>query len=269
MDGRIKNVVLTAVSLLAIAAVIFWQFSDRQKKEMLLSDSLDLLGQKLLSLVHDESAKQDLQLMFNDFRDKAVEGLLGPKDVEQVAASILNMENAGDTLSQAQAASILPVLFHENIRKKRTLPSGPEEKKWRPGEKRELGQRLHTVLEFNERMLREFPPPRGHKRHPRKFHFQVEDGIVIHMDPELRKSIESESKQLRTQFEKMEELHMVKMQRQIEKEVQMEMEKLRAHLDSVAVELQKMDWGKFQPPEMPEIRIEIQMEDSARAQDKE
>jgi hypothetical protein len=258
MNERVKKMGLTILSVIAILAVIAWQFSDRNRKEAILSESLDLLGQKLISLVPDQAAKNDLELLFNDFREKAVQGLLGPKEVEQVAANILNVENAGDTLTRAQAASILPFPLLENVREQHTMAAESEAEKWRPGERRELGERLYAMLEFNERVRRELPRPPGHPRGPKKFHFRADSGLVVHMDPELLKSM-AESKRFEAHVRKMEKLHMIRMQKEIEREIQVEM-------DSLAKELQQMNWGQFRPPAIPEIRIEAQVDDSTRVE---
>ena len=70
---------------------------------------VDLLGDKLVSLIPKEEDKKEVAAIYEQFRTQVKEKKVKPEDVEQVASAIINLSNASDSLSRDEAEALLRV----------------------------------------------------------------------------------------------------------------------------------------------------------------
>ena len=103
----LKKTVFAIFIVAVIAVVSIWQYSDQSSKQTVLEESLDLLGNKLLAMVPPGNSKATLAEVYDNFKQKAIAGLVGEQEVEQVAANILNASNTETELTPRQAQAII------------------------------------------------------------------------------------------------------------------------------------------------------------------
>ncbi len=93
------------VLLLAVAASLSWFFS--KVRQTGVENYLGLLGNSLFAMVPEGEDKDQLKKKYGQFLADVAERKVPPEQVEQVAASILNLSNASQGLTAAQAETLL------------------------------------------------------------------------------------------------------------------------------------------------------------------
>jgi len=74
---------------------------------------VDLLGNKLMDLVPKEQEKQELAVIYDEFKSKVKEKKIRPENVEQIASAIINLSNVSDTVSLAEAEALIRIAIPE------------------------------------------------------------------------------------------------------------------------------------------------------------
>ncbi|MDW7682333.1 MAG: hypothetical protein SCK70_17345 [bacterium] len=91
MGKALKNIGVFVIAI-SLTAVIFWLvFLDKESQEIVLEHSLNMLGNKLLAMVPEGAEKGGVKQMYDNFVKQASAREVEPEQVEQVAASILNL----------------------------------------------------------------------------------------------------------------------------------------------------------------------------------
>lgn len=93
------------VLLLAVAASLSWFFS--KVRQTGVENYLGLLGNSLFAMVPEGKDKDQLKKKYGQFLADVAERKVPPEQVEQIAASILNLSNASQGLTAAQAETLL------------------------------------------------------------------------------------------------------------------------------------------------------------------
>lgn len=70
---------------------------------------VDLLGKKLVALIPEEHEKQEMAAIIDEFKIKVKEKSISPENVEQIASTIINLSNAGDSLSLSDAEALIQI----------------------------------------------------------------------------------------------------------------------------------------------------------------
>ena len=77
------------------------------QKEDFMSDPLDAIGARFAGLMTNETDKAEFDESFAEFRQKVMDKEVSPEQFESVAATILNMEAAGEQLTWEEAEMVL------------------------------------------------------------------------------------------------------------------------------------------------------------------
>ena len=141
-----------------------------QNKEDILSYSLDLIGEQLISMVDDADSKERLATRFASFKERVLENEIAREQVENIAANVLNLSISGSKLTPMEAQLVLDMPFMTDITE---LPSSaldanvpepadiestsPPDARRPPRfrgnmdtrERRQLGERLQSIIALN------------------------------------------------------------------------------------------------------------------------
>ena len=90
---------------LIIAVGSYWFVKEMPMDN--LEHYVDYLGDKLVSLVPKAQEKEELAQLYEKFKTRVSEKNIDPAEVEQIAAAIINLSNANDSLSLEEAESLL------------------------------------------------------------------------------------------------------------------------------------------------------------------
>lgn len=227
--------------LLALAAFGISYYTSH--RESALEASLGFIGDKLLALVPDGENKQNLAALYNDFKQQVLDRKIAPQQVEQVAASVLNLTQSEAQLTPEQAESVLRFSF--------LIPSAafamPVDTSSLPGfaptaqvmpaavpsvpltSLDSLGERLKSACEFEKkyRVLvatrpEAQPPPRPFMR------FRADDGLRLDIDVNLEAHLPpAEREQLKRELRQLEKERRVVWKENFSEEVQREMAHVR------------------------------------------
>jgi hypothetical protein len=236
---------------IAVAAVLLWQYSDRSSKQDVLEQSLDLLGKKLLAMVPDGNNKAAISEVYDNFKEKAITGLLGEREVEQVAANILNASNRKSELTPQQAETILagqryaadqlpdlpPYQGRADLKQPppgaRSAPAGPPPPP--------LGSRILTMVRFNDQMLARLQDQQPtDPRITRHMRYRADAGLRVELDKALRLELTTaELQNLQEDLKALEEVHLAEWRENLAEEIDFEIQSASAGLDSLHLELQQ------------------------------
>jgi hypothetical protein len=144
---------------------------------------IDLMGEKLMTLVQKEQEKEDLALKYDQFKEKVREKKVDPEKVEQMAAAIINLSNAKDTLSLIEAESLIEIAVPILQGEEPLLHVEPEPEEWI-----ELNDRLNRVYELEEQLKeRELMLPRESA-----ISYRVDEDLNVIIDSRVRETLEEE-----------------------------------------------------------------------------
>jgi len=217
-----------------------------------LDQYVELLGDKLLTMVPEVSGKEKLAEMYQGFLERVRKREVDPAQVERVAAGILNLSNAHETLTpeQAEAVMRLASAMPESDSARKTpapLPS-PTSREWD-----NLGKRLEKALEFNEKM-KELPRPSEKREKPltTQIMFRVDNGLKIVINSNVRAELnQQEFRELSKEIQILEKQKILLWQKDYEKEMAAEMRKAEEELKRVQKELSEQN-----------IKVEVQVQNA-------
>jgi len=243
----IKKIATGILIILVVLAVSLWQYSDKSSKQSVLEESLDLLGDKLLAMVPAGNSKATLTEVYNNFKQKAIAGLVGEQEVEQVAANILNASNNETELTPRQAEAIIVGEPYMSMQSGNWTPRTTDDTTWAIPPKPpkgapssalppDFGERIIAMVHFNDQMAASF------KRHNMKINrigkhmrFRADKGLRIEMDSAIRDQLPAaEFEVLGKELVRMENLEWCD---NLAEEIEMEISIKTAEIESLHVEL--------------------------------
>jgi hypothetical protein len=148
---------------------------------------LDLLGQRLVELVPAQNDKEQLSAKYDQLKDRVKEKEIEPENLEKMAAAIINLSNARDTLSLKEAELLIEIALDsvaevENNRDK-LIEADLSPEKWE-----NLHNRLGIIDELDKKL--EHDPVISGPRPDRNY--RVDNRLNIIIDSRERKKLENE-----------------------------------------------------------------------------
>ncbi len=168
MLEKIRDKSFAVVVVFLIAVGIYWILEQLQQDYM--DQYINILGEKLISMVPESSEKEALSEVVDQFKTKFEKNEVPPEQLEKIVADVYNYSYLSDTLSLEQARALITV-----PEAPRATPPQINDKKWR-----ELERKLSTVYRFDEksRLLPE-----------RDLKFRVDQNLKILVDDTIRQAI--------------------------------------------------------------------------------
>ena len=87
-----------------------------EQKEDFLSDPLDAIGARFSDLMADDASKAEFSESYAEFRKKVIDQEITPEQFESVAASVLNLESSGESISWEEANMVLALASEPTYR---------------------------------------------------------------------------------------------------------------------------------------------------------
>ncbi|HDP98625.1 MAG TPA: hypothetical protein ENN22_05520 [bacterium] len=249
MNKALKNIGVFVIAI-SLTAVIFWLvFLDKESQEIVLEHSLNMLGNRLLAMVPDGAEKGGVKQMYDNFVKQASAREVEPEQVEQVAASILNLSQLDTVITPEQAMAVLrfsleaPVKIeridrmHEPIQGEAGITADSSsifsprdvaefQEKWES-----LGERIHQMYQFNHDVTDAIKNQAKQMRENQlQLFYRVDDGMRVVIDPQLKAQLNlKKHKQLSRKIRRMEQQELLQWRGDFQKE----MEQLRRELRSL------------------------------------
>ena len=249
MGKALKKLSFFIVSFVITVGIFWLFFLDKESKNNILEYSLNLLGKRLIAMVPDNSDKSSVKNLYDNFVKQAAAKKITPKQVEYVAANILNLSNLDTTLTPEQAEAVLEFSLEaplelEKISEKSealkttsekghitmivTPPSSKEipQKKWN-----ELGVRIQELNEMNDELNRAMRDQSGGKGEEcLHLNYRIDNGLRITLDHRMKEKLQDKKyRQLSRDIHRMEDKHLLEWRKNFEKE----MKKMRVELNEL------------------------------------
>lgn len=159
----LKKISFTFLVLVISTGIFFLLVKDEQVKKDILHKSLDLFGDQLLAMVPDGVQKTTLEKRYQEFMEKADKNEITTKDIEKVAANILNITTHDTLVSAETAMNVLAVIPEDTItrpapinepRKIISIPKWPRRKQTDDMllKRRLLAKKLQQLQEFKKQL---------------------------------------------------------------------------------------------------------------------
>lgn len=203
-----------------------------------LDQYVELLGDRLLTMVPAGSGKEKLAEMYQGFLERVRKREVDPEQVERVAAGILNLSNAHEILTPEQAEAVIRLASalpeSDSARKAPALLPSPTSREWD-----NLGKRLEKALEFNEKMKEiPIPPEKREKPLTTQIMFRVDNGLKIVVNSDVKAELSrQEFREISKEIQILEKQKILLWQKDYEKEMAAEMRKVEEELKRVQKEL--------------------------------
>ena len=239
MWNALKKIGFSLVVLILTAAIFWLFFLDKQSKQDALEYSLSLLGDDLMAMVPEGTGKKPVQELYNSFLQKARQGKVESKQVEYVAANIINLSNTETEITPEQAEAILQLSLSSPERIERMGEELPEpimeESHFSLEERKSLGERLKTLYEFNSEMkeaMKDYAPKQ--EKRQRQIHYRIEGDLKIAMDTDLKAELNRDKfKRMAKELKQLEKERMLEWKDNFAQELEQEMENLSVELASL------------------------------------
>ncbi len=239
MLNALKKIGFFLVVLIVTAAIFWLVFLDKQSKQDVLEYSLNLLGDDLMAMVPEGEGKKPVQELYDRFLQKAKQGKVEPKQVEYVAANIMNFSNTETTITPQQAEAILQlsISFPERIERiaDDSLEQIVEEPYFSDEERKSLGERIKTLYEFNSDLksyMKDYTAKQ--EKRQRQIHYRIEEDLKIAMDTDLKAEFDrKEFKRVAKEMKQLEKEKILEWKENFAEELEQEMENLRRELESL------------------------------------
>jgi hypothetical protein len=146
---------------------------------------VDLLGEKLMTLIPKEQDKKEVAAIYEEFRSKVKEKKVRPENVEQVASAIINLSNASDSLTRSEAEALIQIAIKAIPADSVGLVHVPDVEAT-PEEWEELNKRLSGVYKI-EKSLKDhvIVSPKGSKPP-----YRVDENLNIIVDSRVKRDLE-------------------------------------------------------------------------------
>ena len=241
MMDALKKIGLFLVTI-ALTLFIFWLvFLDKESKSDVLEYSLNLLGDKLMAMVPENSDKSSVKNLYDSFVKQAKAKEVAPEQVEYVAANIFNLSNLDTTLTPAQAKAILKYSLAAPMKLERlsnrpetsvvpssekasvSLVEAPDSPKSFPQQKwDDLGIRIQELNKMNDKLkyaMREHAHEMREKH--LQMHYRIDKGLRVTIDPQLKEKFRHKKyRRLSRELRKMEDKELVEWRKNFKKEME-------------------------------------------------
>ncbi len=156
----LKKISFALLVLVISAGIFFLLVKDEQVKKDILRKSLDLFGDQLLAMVPDGEQKAALEKRYQEFLNKADKNEIPTKDIEKVAANILNLTTQDTLISAETAMNVLAVIHMDTMAnseddKNNAIPKPPLLKTTNDQlvvERRTLAKKLQQLQKFKKQL---------------------------------------------------------------------------------------------------------------------
>lgn len=246
MRERLRRIGFGLSIVLVLVLIYFMFYAEEGVQQSVFEHSLNLMGQTLLAMVPDGAGKAELARLYDDFKQSALQEEISPRQVELVAANILNLRARQEQLSAEQAERILLVAFQSGGTS--ASPAPPQEKPpppdtINPRKWQDLGERISQMFEANE-ALRETIQEQVKQQTElaRQFHFEVQDGLRLKLDTRLKTELSGKSlKELEERLRALQEENLVQWQEDLAEELEREMETLEEEMEALELSEQQAE----------------------------
>lgn len=104
-----KKLGVSIVVLAITSAIFFYMIRDKQPQTDVLRPALEMLGEQLFAMVPAGESRTSLVNRYEEFMDRVASNEVAPRDIESVAANILNLTSKDTVLSVDEALDALQV----------------------------------------------------------------------------------------------------------------------------------------------------------------
>lgn len=296
MRQVVRDIGIYVVLLLVVTGGI-WFYNNY--KEDVLSYSLNLLGDKLLSMVPNVQDRAAIETMYAKFTDQVREQQVPPEHIETIAANILNLSQNDAKLTPDQVESILyvgeipkividmkdmnaegfeyqfetsefpdsVVIPEINIP---DIPVMPEITKFVPMARPKhaeparlvvVGERLKSMCEFSEKLQTIVRSAKPDAPELRRhWQFRNDNGLKIAMDPQVKIALKRMAvRNLDQEIAHLDKEKMVEWDKDLQKELAGEMRRVRMELLSLERLMQSQT--EFQVQEHNKVRALLSLKE--------
>jgi hypothetical protein len=235
MSRDLLRGVVTILLLFFASMIVFKVFYE--VKQDGIDYYVELLGDKLLSMVPEGSGKEKLDALYGEFLSKVKNREVTPQQVERVAANILNASKVHDTLSAERAEEVLQLAFYPVQERKMAQGSDSlSNAKWLAA-----GERLKTVILFDDEIRRKVDLMKSYENQVKnQFQYRVTDGLVIEADPGIKfELIRLDAEKIAQELEKLEKQRIVEWKEDFDIDKKNEMERLKIEIKVIENEIEK------------------------------
>jgi hypothetical protein len=270
MRQTVRDISIYAV-LLAVVTGGLWLYNNY--KEDVLDYSLNLLGDKLLSMVPNEQDRVAIEKMYAKFTDQVHEQQVPPEQVETIAANILNLSKSNAKLTPDQVEAILYVgviprieidttdmnfgkfeyefetfdfpdsvaIPEINFPEISTIPEIPKSvpmvrlKNIEPERVVAVGERLKSLCEFSEKLqtIIKQAPPNAPELR-RHLRFRNDNGLKIAIDPQVKIALKRLAvRNLDREIARLDNKKLVNWDKDLQKNLARDMRRVRMELISL------------------------------------
>ena len=221
-------------------------YAEKGIQQDVLEFSLNLMGEELLAMVPVDVGREKLSELYDDFKQRAINGLIEPEQVEAVAANILNVRNTEESITPQQAEGILQsgMMAPTAIAQVEPAPTAqakaPEHSL--PERWKSTGERVKIMFAFNEQMQEAVKEHAATSTEmPRQIHYEAKDGLNLVVDTRL-KTLMDEKKimSLTKELEHLEHLELLTWQENLSEKLAKEQEKMKIELDNLQESLEEL-----------------------------
>ena len=212
-------------------------------QQNMLESSLNILGDKLFSLVSDGPGKDDLRAKYDAFVLRATRGEADEEQIEYVAASILNASNSEEEISPEMAEQIVQGTDpeFEPMSSVRSNKSIPEANPMDGVQQMSIGEGLMKLLAFNDDLKKSQAGDVNTEKKKRFVHYKFDGDIIVNMDKEVKKFLsEAEHEDLMLSFQEIERIHKITWSDELEKELRESQRQLKEEMMKLQEELREV-----------------------------
>ena len=176
MVRKLSDFGFVIILIFIIAVGAYWIMVQLQQDY--LDKYLGLLGDKLITMVPESSEKESLAELYNQFKQKVETKEIAPEQVEEIAAGIFNLSLISDSISLAEARTLIEVppkpepRLSDSLLGQKDLIRVPEPdyKQWQA-----LEQRLEFLYKFEDRT-----------KYIPEIRYQVDNKLNVIIDTEVK-----------------------------------------------------------------------------------
>lgn len=197
MLNALKNIGFIFLVMVISIGIYWFLYLDKSESQDALDHALNILGEKLLAMVPEKEGREDVEITYKQFREKADQQKVTPESIEKMAAVILNLSNEQKELTPEQAKEIIRASQYAAV----LAPAGPggylvsgkapEITKLpeppSPEALEDLGERIRIIAHFNQEFNKELEAE--HEEKLKEFQFTIDNDLRIRMDRTLKNRI--------------------------------------------------------------------------------
>ena len=197
MLNALKNIGFIFLVMVISIGIYWFLYLDQSENQDALDHALNILGEKLMAMVPEKEGREDVEITYKQFMEKADQQKVTPESIEKMAAQILNLSNEQRKLTPEQAkeiirasqyaAALVPVGNNDYS----VVSTNPEIAKLpvppSPQTLENLGKRIRIIAQFNHDFKKEMQ--QAHQEQLKKLQFRIDNDLRIRMDRKLKNEI--------------------------------------------------------------------------------